>query len=222
MPTVDSVEWWVDRVRPTKLLERRCFLLDVFPMYAGKILSISTDRGFGFIQATSGGADVFFHYTAVDTEFNTLAVGQQVRYVPDESAEKPRAKSVITGKETILTKQPAPRSFRGSRDTKPWPQSAEVFQFGFITKLHRGNMEGFISADQGGRELFFDATSIAGGKRFLEFAVGDYVRFVPEANDEDPKMPIARSVTPATRPVQPEALKSPKHPRSTRRKPTWR
>ncbi|MFP6668319.1 MAG: cold shock domain-containing protein [Pirellulales bacterium] len=183
-------------------------------MYFGTILSISTDKGFGFIQPAPGGADVFFHCSAVDAEFNSLTIGQTVQYVPDELAEKPRAKSVIVGKEAG-----PPGNFRAA---KPRPPVAEACNFGFVTKLHRGKSEGYISADQGGPEYFFAAADVVGEKKFFELVVGDYVRFVPRANDEEPKRPIAKSVAVAKRPVQAEAFKSRKHPRSLGRKPTWR
>ena len=189
-------------------------------MFAGKILSISTDKGFGFIQPMSGGADVFFHCTAVDTEFKSLTIGQQVQYVPDESAEKPRAKSVVTGRDA--QKQPARTSQRTSLYAEPRPQVAEAYDFGFVTKLRRGKSEGFISSEKCGPEYFFDAANVTGEKKFFQLAVGDYVRFVPQANDDDPRQPIAKSVMIVERHVPTEAHTPPKHPRSLGKKPTWR
>ena len=193
------------------------FLLrDVSSMLAGKILSISTDKGFGFIQPMSGGADVFFHCTAVDAGFNSLTIGQQVQYVPDESAEKPRAKSVVTSRDA--QKQPA----RTSRYAEPRPQVAEAYDFGFVTKLRRGKSVGFISSDKNGPEYFFDAANVTGEKKFFQLAVGDYVRFVPQANDDNPRQPIAKSVMIVKRHVPTKAHTPPKHPRSIGKKPTWR
>ena len=146
-------------------------------MFVGKILSISTDKGFGFIQPMSGGADLFFHCTAVDTDFNSLTIGQQVQYVPDESAEKPRAKSVVTGRDAQRTKQAARDSQRNSRCAKPPPRVAKAYDFGFVTKLRRGKLEGFISSDKGGPEYFFVAANVTGEKKLFELVVGDYVRF---------------------------------------------
>ena len=191
-------------------------------MFVGKILSISSDRGFGFIQPMSGGADLFFHCTAVDTEFNSLTIGQQVQYVLDESAEKPRAKCVITGTNAQRAKQPARTSQRNSRCAKPRPPVAEAYEFGFVTKLRRGKLEGFISSDKGGPEYIFAPENVTGDKKFFQLAVGDYVRFVPQVNDDDPKQPIAKSVVAVKRHVRTEAYRPPKHPRSQGKKPTWR
>ena len=196
------------------------FLRDVFSMFAGKILSISTEKGFGFIQPMSGGADVFFHCTAVDTVFKSLTIGQQVHYVPDESAEKPRAKSVVTGRDA--QKQSDRISQRTSGYAESRPQVAEAYDFGFVTKLRRRKSEGFISSDKGGPEYFFDAANVTGEKKFFQLAVGDYVRFVPQANDDDPRQPIAKSVMIVKRHVPTEAHTPPKHPRSLGKKPTWR
>ncbi len=66
-------------------------------MSKGKILSINADKGFGFIKPVGGGADVFFHCSAVDAEFSTLQVEQAVEFEMDPQAEKPRACKVLTG-----------------------------------------------------------------------------------------------------------------------------
>ncbi|MBQ11790.1 MAG: hypothetical protein CMJ45_09595 [Planctomyces sp.] len=189
-------------------------------MFAGKILSISTDKGFGFIQPMSAGADVFFHCTAVDSEFKALTIGQQVQYELDESAERPRAKSVVTGRDA--QEQPARTSQHTSRYAEARPQVAEAYDFGFVTKLRRRKSKGFISSEKVGPEYFFDAANVTGEKTFFQLAVGDYVRFVPQANDDDPRQPIAKSVMIVKRHVPTKAHTPPKHPRSLGKKPTWR
>ena len=191
-------------------------------MFAGKIRSISTDRGFGFIQPMSGAADVFFHYTAVDAEFKSLTIGQQVQYVPDESAEKPRAKSVVTGRDVQRIKQSARNTAHNSPSAEPQPVVEAVYDFGFVTKLSRKIPEGFISSDQGGPEYFFTAMDVTGEKKFFELVVGDYVRFVPQANNDDPKRPIAESVMVVRRHAPTKKYTPPKHPRALCKKPTWR
>ena len=53
-----------------------------------------TDKGFGFID-TGGGADMFFHHSAVEgTRFDDLREGQQVEYTPGEGPKGPRAENV--------------------------------------------------------------------------------------------------------------------------------
>ncbi len=168
----------------------------------------------------SGGADVFFHCTAVDSEFKSLTIGQQVQYVPDESAEKPRAKSVATGGDA--QKQPARTSRRTSRHAEPEPHVAESYDFGFVTKLRRRKSIGFISSDKIGPEYFFDAADVTGEKKYFQLTVGDYVRFVPQANEDDPRQPIAKSVMIFERHVPAQTHTPPKHPRSIGKKPTWR
>lgn len=192
-------------------------------MLAGKILSINTDKGFGFIQpAVGGGADIFFHCSAVDATFDSLTIGQEVRYALDESAEKPRAKSVVTGTDA----GPHVRQF--DRDAHQPPRESEPrprinFEFGFVTKLHRRKSQGFISSVKGGPEFLFDAESVTGEKRFFRLVIGDYVRFVPAKESSDAKQPIAESVMVVERyiPAQKEK-RPPKHPRARHKKPTWR
>ncbi|HUS38046.1 MAG TPA: cold shock domain-containing protein [Pirellulales bacterium] len=197
-------------------------------MLDAKIRAISADRGFGFLQPATGGPDLFFHYRVVDADFASLTVGQNVRYEVDEAAEKPRAKSVITGNSAAPRKPGHSQS--GDRPSSPHRSSrnqravTEVknYDFGFITKLPRGTMEGYISSVKGGREYFFEATDMADVAKFYRLAIGDYVRFIPEPNDDDPKRPLARSVVTARLAVAaPEHLVR-KHPRSRGRKPTWR
>ena len=188
-------------------------------MRVGKILSIATDKGFGFIQpATGGGSDVFFHCSVVDATFDSLTIGQEVRYVLDESAEKPRAKSVETGTGA------APHAHRIRRDThqsKPRPPR-ESYEFGFVTKLHRGKSQGFISSVKGGPEFLFDAASVTGEKRFFRLTIGEYVRFVPVTEASDAKKPIAKSVTAVERYIPSQENRPPQHPRARHKKPTWR
>ena len=190
-------------------------------MPVGKILSLATDKGFGFIQpATAGGSDVFFHCSVVDATFDSLTIGQEVRYVLDESAAKPRAKSVVTGA--------APRERRFDRDTHQRPRESkprpphESYEFGFVTKLHRRKSQGFISSVKGGPEFLFDAASVTGEKRFFRLAIGDYVRFVPVTEASNTKQPIAKSVMVAERYIPAQEKRLPRHPRARHKKPTWR
>ena len=66
-------------------------------MLNGVIQSLVADKGFGFIKPAAGGADVFFHFSAVDAPFASLTQGQKVEYELDTKSEKPRAQSVVTG-----------------------------------------------------------------------------------------------------------------------------
>jgi CspA family cold shock protein len=60
-------------------------------MAVGKIKKLVTDKGFGFIQ-TSTGEDVFFHHTTVaDGGFDNLTEGQQVEFTV-ESGQSPKGK----------------------------------------------------------------------------------------------------------------------------------
>ncbi len=191
-------------------------------MLAGTISSISADKGFGFIQPESGEADVFFHCTSVNAEFKSLTIGQQVQYTVDESSERPRAKNVIAGASGHFTRRPTGTSQSNSYGTQRRPPVAVVHDCGFVTKLHRRKLEGYISSDKGGPEYFFNAATVTGEKRFFQIVVGDYVQFVPQANADDPKQPFAKSVMVIERAVPTQTLLPPKHPRSLGKKPTWR
>lgn len=81
-------------------------------MLTGKIRSLNADKGFGFITPATGGADVFFHCSAVDAEFTELKLEQAVQYEQDPAAARPRAKQVLSG-----TKNPRTPASAGSRST---------------------------------------------------------------------------------------------------------
>ncbi len=50
-------------------------------MAQGTVKWFSDDKGFGFIAQDGGGADVFCHHTAIQSDgFRTLAEGQKVEF----------------------------------------------------------------------------------------------------------------------------------------------
>ncbi|MDA1280937.1 MAG: cold shock domain-containing protein [Chloroflexi bacterium] len=191
-------------------------------MLAGEIRTISTDKGYGFIQPAAGGPDLFFHCSSVDADFDSLTLGQPVQYLPDESAQQPRAKSVITGTKTPR-KDPPRNVARASHKITRRPPAVETHDYGFVTRLRRRKSEGSISSIQGGPEYLFNAESVIGEKDYYHLDVGDYVRFAPQENDKDPRQPLARSVMVVKRFVASSQENKPQqHPRSRGRKPTWR
>lgn len=50
-------------------------------MSTGTVKWFSTDRGYGFIEPSDGGKDVFVHITAVErSDLGTLKEGQKISY----------------------------------------------------------------------------------------------------------------------------------------------
>ena len=70
-------------------------------MAQGTIKKLVSDKGFGFISPTNGGADIFFHMSAVDgTHFDNLQEGQSVSFEVEEGGGRgkgPRASNVRVG-----------------------------------------------------------------------------------------------------------------------------
>ncbi len=189
-------------------------------MLTGKILSLVADKGFGFIKPAAGGDDLFFHCSAVDVLFSSLAVDQEVQYEIDASAEKPRAKTVKAG---TGSQRPA-AYFKGSysRDSRPPVRPKVNYEYGFVVKIRRRDQQGSISSVKGGPEFWFDSEDVIGDKKFLRLAMGEYVQFVPVKNDEDPKRPLAKSVKAVTRINSTQENRLPRQARARGKKPTWR
>ncbi|MBN2554742.1 MAG: cold shock domain-containing protein [Anaerolineales bacterium] len=60
----------------------------------GTVKWFSSEKGYGFI-AREEGADVFIHYTAIQSDgFRTLEEGQRVEFIIEESAKGPQAANV--------------------------------------------------------------------------------------------------------------------------------
>lgn len=63
------------------------------PMTTGTIKT-KTDKGFGFIKV-EGSADVFFHQTACNGQFDMLQIGQQVNFDLEQGEKGPKAMNVV-------------------------------------------------------------------------------------------------------------------------------
>ncbi len=194
----------------------------------GTIRSLNADKGFGFLQPEGAGEDLFFHCSAVESDFTALELEQSVEYEVDPAAEKPRAKRVVGGSlggapkaqgtsRGYEGKSPGVRGRSRSFGSRPEPD----YQFGYVTKLPRKNPIGFISSTKGGAEFYFEPKDVRGIK-FAMLQVGDYVRFLAMANASDPKQPLAKSVEVVPKPLPKDESRLARHPKARRRKPTWR
>ena len=65
-------------------------------MATGSIKWFNESKGFGFISQENDGADVFVHYSAIQsTGFKTLAEGQKVSFETEQGPKGLQATSVI-------------------------------------------------------------------------------------------------------------------------------
>ncbi len=53
------------------------------------------EKGFGFIAPQDGSADLFFHMSACNGQFDSLQEGQTVSFDIEESPKGPRAQNVV-------------------------------------------------------------------------------------------------------------------------------
>jgi CspA family cold shock protein len=64
-------------------------------MATGTVKWFNESKGFGFIAPADGSADVFVHFSAINSEgFRTLAEGQSVNYEVEDGPKGPQAKGV--------------------------------------------------------------------------------------------------------------------------------
>jgi cold shock protein len=66
-------------------------------MAQGTVKWFNADKGFGFIEPEDGTADVFVHYSAIETAgYRSLDENQKVEYTVNQGPKGPQAASVRT------------------------------------------------------------------------------------------------------------------------------
>jgi len=62
----------------------------------GTVKWFNETKGFGFIEQSSGGPDVFAHYSAISSSgFKTLAEGQKVEFTVTTGPKGPQAENIV-------------------------------------------------------------------------------------------------------------------------------
>ncbi len=62
----------------------------------GKVKWFNETKGFGFIEQSNGGPDVFAHFSAIQSDgFKTLAEGQEVEFKISQGQKGPQADNIV-------------------------------------------------------------------------------------------------------------------------------
>ncbi len=65
-------------------------------MAQGSVKWFNAEKGFGFIAPDDGGADVFAHYSAIQTSgYRTLEENQKVQFDITQGPKGPQAENVV-------------------------------------------------------------------------------------------------------------------------------
>jgi CspA family cold shock protein len=65
-------------------------------MAEGAVKWFNAEKGFGFIAQDGGGADVFVHYSAINSSgYRSLDEGQRVSFEITQGAKGPQAENVV-------------------------------------------------------------------------------------------------------------------------------
>ncbi len=64
-------------------------------MATGKVKWFNSEKGFGFIEQTNGGADVFVHFSAIQGDgYRSLNEGDEVEFNVTQGQKGPQADNV--------------------------------------------------------------------------------------------------------------------------------
>ncbi|PFG42834.1 putative cold-shock DNA-binding protein [Isoptericola jiangsuensis] len=65
-------------------------------MAQGSVKWFNSEKGYGFIAQDGGGADVFVHYSAIQSQgYRTLEEGQAVEFEITQGPKGPQAEQVV-------------------------------------------------------------------------------------------------------------------------------
>ncbi|CAA9560629.1 MAG: Cold shock protein of CSP family [uncultured Truepera sp.] len=77
-------------------------------MATGRVKWFSNEKGFGFIEQSDGGADVFCHFSAIEgSGYRSLNEGDEVEFEVEQGQKGLQAKNV-----TVTSAAPAPEGAR--------------------------------------------------------------------------------------------------------------
>eukprot|EP00756_Hemistasia_phaeocysticola_P056068 Hpha_TRINITY_DN32098_c0_g1::TRINITY_DN32098_c0_g1_i1::g.115884::m.115884/K03704/cspA; cold shock protein (beta-ribbon, CspA family) len=134
----------------------------------GTVKKWADDKGFGFIEPTDGGKDIFVHRSVLPTMSHQLVVGGAVTYDIESKDGKPRACNVSG--EGTCERGAAPAAAKAAPSGPP-PGKEQ----GTVKKWFDEKGFGFIGPQNGGDDIFVLRSSFGNKGGLLEGGVVYYV-----------------------------------------------
>ena len=147
----------------------------------GTVSWFDADKGFGFVSPYDGGPDLFAHHSAIreSTGYRCLEEGARVEFDVVEGDRGPQAADIVPVRD-------APRS----------PGAGPSRTSGTVKRFDVEKGFGFLSPDDGGRDVFVHWTSLVDDGGFRTLEQGQRVEFDVVQGDRGPQ---AADVTPLDR-----------------------
>jgi CspA family cold shock protein len=150
-------------------------------MPTGTVKWYNPEKGFGFIERDGGGDDLFVHRSAVG--WQTLGEGDRVEFTEGHGPKGPSAESI-----TVIQQNPNPRPERAARGFAPTVDVDSLpVVTGTVDRFDETRGFGFIKPSEGGADVFFHHSGVAGAP----VRPGDLVEF---RLGEGPKGPRAEQI----------------------------
>ncbi len=140
------------------------------PQLQASVKWYNPDKGFGFVELADGSGDVFLHANALQASgFQVVSPGATLQVRVGQGQKGRQVEQVVSVDESTASKSPPPRSagpgagdsYRSPRPPRPQQDSGPGVEMTGTVKWYDPNKGfGFISPQDGGKDVFVHATAL--------------------------------------------------------------